>query len=393
MTPTSRARKLVTIALPVTAITVLFSMTLVEAWVRWQWDEKRGVPGFFVADAQLGQRLAPGYDGWFAGVPVRINQHGFRDPRDYDLRKGTNTFRILVLGDSVTFGHGAVYEATYPYLLEQQLRDWRREIDWQVWNLGVPGYNTSQELAYLERVGAEFAPDFVVVGFFENDLQDHGRIGPPRVIDRTRAALQGAMQRSLYSYELYKRVYLTAHLALAADDEFRKRLEHLGTEEQLLAAGKDVDALPEQRLTEVQRFSDPEVQTFECIGLPNANPLDVSRFREAARDPASDVGRWLESVRAFQDLHTRGVYRIGFFLNMAPDVCEGADRFYDAGSLAWSDAIEQELAQGTPAISTVREFLHYRPSQMPLADAHSIGNSNRVKADVLFRFIKQQVAD
>lgn len=96
-------------------------------------------------------------------------------------------------------------------------------------------------------------------------------------------------------------------------------------------------------------------------------------------------------MRGLQQLHAAGVYRIGFFLNIAPDICEGMDRFYDAGAVAWSDAIEEQLARQTPAVSTVHEFLHYRPSQMPLADAHSIGNSNRVKADVLFRFVKQQV--
>ena len=82
----------------------------------------RGTPGFFVSDPTRGQRLAAGYDGWFAGVPVRINALGFRDSRDYAIEKAPDTFRILVLGDSVTFGHGAMFEATYPYLLEQRLK-------------------------------------------------------------------------------------------------------------------------------------------------------------------------------------------------------------------------------------------------------------------------------
>lgn len=384
-------RKLLTVALPAAALSLAAALVLVELWVRWQWDPTRGTPGFFVADAQLGQRLLPGYDGWFAGVPVHINALGFRDPREYELRKRPGTFRILVLGDSVTFGHGAVYEATYPFLLEQRLRAWRPEVDWQVWNLGVPGYNTSQELAYLERVGPEYQPDLVIVGVFENDLQDHGRLGQPGPLARARAAVQRSMQSSLYSFELYKRVYLTARLTLLADDAFRQRLEHLGTEEQLLAAGRDVATLPEQQITEVDRFDAAEVRRFECIGLPAANPQDLASFRQAATDPSSAVGRWLESVRGFQALHAAGTYRIGFFLNTAPDVCEGADRFYDAGAVAWSDAIEEQLGRGTPVVSSAREFLHYRPSQMPNADGHSLGNSNRVKADVLFRFVQRQV--
>jgi hypothetical protein len=389
----TRARKLLTLALPAGVLSVLLAVAAVEIWVRSTWDSRRGTPGFFVADAQLGQRLAAGYDGWFAGVPVKINRLGFRDPREYALEKTPQTIRILVLGDSVTFGHGAVYEATYPYLLEQRLRQWRPELEWQVWNLGVPGYNTSQELAYLNRVGATYRPDLVIVGFFENDLQDAGPLGEPGLRHRTRAAVQHAMQTRLYSYELYKRVFLTIQLSLLGDPAVRRRIEHLGTEEQLLAAGRDVATLPQQQLTPVERFTDEEVKQFVCVGLPAANTADIERLRTDAQNPATDVGRWLQAVRSLQQLHASGAYRIGFFLNMAPDVCEGADRFFDAGALAWSDAIEAYLSRGTPAVSSVREFLHYRPSQMPLADAHSIGNSNAVKADVLFTLVQRMVAN
>ena len=386
-------RKLLTIALPSLLLSIAIGMAAVEVWVRATWDPKRGAPGFYVADAQLGQRLAPGYDGWFAGVPVKVNSLGFRDPREYALAKPDDVFRIVVLGDSVTFGHGAIYESTYPYLLEQRLRTWRHDVAWQVWNLGVPGYNTSQELAYLQRVGPSYQPDLVVIGFFENDLQDAGPLSEPGWGARARAALQQIAQRRLFSYELYKRVLLTAQMSLLGDEDVRRRLEHLGTEEQLLAAGRDVATMPEQQVTDVERFTDDEVEQFVCVGLPEANAADVARFRRASQDPSSDLGKWVASVRKLQDLHARGDYRIAFFLNMAPDVCEGMDRFYDAGAVAWSDAIEEQLAQGTPAISSVREFLHYRPSQMPLADAHSIGNSNRVKADVLFRLVQQLVGN
>src|SRR3954464_8203115 len=93
----------------------------VEGWVRGSWNEKKGVPGFFLSDPVRGQRLAADYSGWFAGVPVDINRLELRDPREYSLEKGPRTFRILVLGDSVTFGHGSVYEHSYPFLVEQQL--------------------------------------------------------------------------------------------------------------------------------------------------------------------------------------------------------------------------------------------------------------------------------
>ena len=169
-TTVSSLQRLVLVVLPAAALATVVAAALVEVWVRTQWDDRRGTPGFYVRDAVLGQRLNAGYEGWFAGVPVRINALGSRDAREYTLFKAPNTFRILVLGDSVTFGHGALFETTYPYLVEQRLKAWRRDVNWEVWNLGVPGYNTADELAYLQEVKSRFQPDLVVVGGFPNDI-------------------------------------------------------------------------------------------------------------------------------------------------------------------------------------------------------------------------------
>ena len=55
-------------------------------------------------------------------------------------------------------------------------------VDWQVWNLGVPGYNTSQELTTLRRFGPLYQPDLVVVGFYDNDILDNPE--PPPITRR-----------------------------------------------------------------------------------------------------------------------------------------------------------------------------------------------------------------
>jgi hypothetical protein len=107
-----RLKKLLLIAAPAAVVAAVAAMLAIEVWVRLSWDEARGQPGFFLTDAARGQRLAPNYDGWFAGVPVRINALGFRDWRNYTLEKPKNTIRILVLGDSVTFGHGTLKVTT-----------------------------------------------------------------------------------------------------------------------------------------------------------------------------------------------------------------------------------------------------------------------------------------
>jgi hypothetical protein len=361
---------------------------VVEVWVRRSWDARKGEPGFFLSDAVRGQRLAAGYDGWFAGVPVHINSLELRDPREYDLAKKPNTFRILFLGDSVTFGHGSVYEHTYPYLIEQRLKAWRPDVDWQVWNAAVPGYNTSQELAHLLEVGDRFRPDLVVVGFFDNDLIANQPIASPGRLHRLGVRLLSVARRHLYSLELYKRIYLTLVWKQSGSSEYRRRLEHLGTEEALLA-NSDASAAPEQRLTPYDRLTDDQVRQVNCVYGMTPNPDTV---RAIERDPGFPA--WLDSVRGFQRLAREGRYRVVFFANDAPPIChdtESTDLFYDGGSKAVDALYLRILGEGTPVVSSYDAFLHMRPSQMPNAAGHSVGNANVVKADVLFEFLRQSV--
>ena len=382
-------QRLLVLTLPATVLACLLGAALVEVWVRAQWDERRGTPGFYVSDPVLGQRLNPGYDGWFAGVPVKINALGFRDVREYTIEKPAGAFRIIVLGDSVTFGHGALYETTYPYLVEQRLKGWRPDIRWEVWNLGVPGYNTRDELVHLQQVGERYDPDLVVVGFYPNDLTAGLATENPGLARRAASAVQRDMQRHLYSYEFYKKVILTARWRLFTNEDDRKRIEHLAGADALLAAAEGREALPEQQIGEVDYFGDEAVRDFVC---PKFKIIDSSGgLRTQIRSGGPQVQAWVGAVRELQRLHRDGKYRIMFFINMAPVACTLGDRFFDAGSLEDDAVLQEVLSDGTPVASSTRAFLHYRPSQMPLAGDHSLGNSNRVKADVLFDTLRTSV--
>ena len=369
-----------------TTLAVLAGMVAIEAWVRLSWDESRGRPGFFLSDAGRGQRLAASYDGWFAGVPAHTNSLGFRDTREYSLSKPAGTFRILVLGDSVTFGHGALYETSYPWLLEQRLRDWRPDVKWEVWNLGVPGYNTAQELAYLNEVGVRYQPDLVIVGFFLNDFTGYDPPASPGLVSRMVSATMRTMQRHVYSTEFYKRVFLTLRFRLSESKEGQQRLVALEQEDALLGRPA-ADQAAEQRISAFERLSDEDVRSFEC----QMGPRGHAELAADLQRRAPGLEPWFEAVEAFQALHRSGKYRVMFFINMAPNECKGADRFVDYGTGADNDALLEVLGRGTPAVSSWREFLYYRPSQMPGAAAHSLGNANVVKANVLFDFLISRV--
>ncbi|MCX8064863.1 MAG: hypothetical protein N3G21_06785, partial [Candidatus Hydrogenedentes bacterium] len=76
---------------------------------------------------------------------IKINSHGFRD-YEFTKEKPPNTFRIIVVGDSVTFGWRQRLEDTYPKILEKKLNEvFSSRIKIEVLNFGVGGYNAEQE--------------------------------------------------------------------------------------------------------------------------------------------------------------------------------------------------------------------------------------------------------
>ncbi|MDD5085561.1 MAG: GDSL-type esterase/lipase family protein, partial [Candidatus Omnitrophica bacterium] len=107
-------------------------------------------------------------DGRFAGKLVQTNSFGYRDS-EIPVTKTGNTVRILVVGDSVTFGHGVDAEDTYSKCLERRLNEEIKLYRFEVINTAVPGNSPFQEYYDLKR-GLIFKPDIVVVQFVSNDL-------------------------------------------------------------------------------------------------------------------------------------------------------------------------------------------------------------------------------
>jgi lysophospholipase L1-like esterase len=127
-------------------------------------------PGIYALDPELGWGLLPDYRGAHVEftflAPTSTNAHGFRGPEWTGERLGAG-LRVLALGDSCTFGRGVADDETYTSVLEALLRE--RGQDAAVFNVGVPGYDTSQELAVLERVGPIVRPHVILVGWLVND--------------------------------------------------------------------------------------------------------------------------------------------------------------------------------------------------------------------------------
>jgi lysophospholipase L1-like esterase len=134
----------------------------------------------FEGDPLLFWKLRPGLrDVVWDGTLVSTNARGVRHPRPLDA-KPRGCFRIVCLGDSVTFGYRVprVYERResglgeqpYPRLLEDRLRQANPGREVEVIALAVPGYSTHQGLAWARRDLAGLKPDLVTACFGWNDI-------------------------------------------------------------------------------------------------------------------------------------------------------------------------------------------------------------------------------
>jgi len=115
--------------------------------------------------------LRPNSDFSTLGVAFRTNELGFRDRPIFE--KGPGVFRILCLGDSITFGTGVKNEQTYPNVLEGLIqRISKPGVTVDVINAGISAYNIRNIRGLLQEYIQSLKPDVVVYTFVENDLDD-----------------------------------------------------------------------------------------------------------------------------------------------------------------------------------------------------------------------------
>jgi hypothetical protein len=120
-----------------------------------------------VYNPTLGWRPKPHYRSDY----FNMNSRGLRGVREYSYEKALGERRIVVLGDSFTFGSFDTAfmppipdDKVYTVLLEQALPGV------SVINLGVDGYGTDQQLLYLREEGFKYSPDLVIASIFADDL-------------------------------------------------------------------------------------------------------------------------------------------------------------------------------------------------------------------------------
>lgn len=243
-----------------------------------------------LADDQLIFRHKPSWETRYGEVRVIYNERGLRDRPI--LPKEENEYRVLALGDSVTFGTGVDQDKTFSARLEPLLQE-RLHRPVRVINSGVGGYNTVQEVAYFKRDGIALQPDLVMLTYVQNDVEVNkgpfdpwaqsspwGKSFPDMVI---------TMVGKLWFYRLIHHTYTYALPTSQSEATKASQQESKGWRESMSALGELVAMCQERRI--------PLMVFFRRLHADENNLLLADVVRHAQGVPVKDMAPWFAGIK------------------------------------------------------------------------------------------------
>lgn len=103
-------------------------------------------------------------------VATNTNKFGFRSRED--IKEKNHILRVMMLGDSFTFGYGVRDQETFPWILDKLFNKIIPGAD--VLNAGMTGASNVQEITYFNYEGVKFSPHYVVLQvYMGNDISQN----------------------------------------------------------------------------------------------------------------------------------------------------------------------------------------------------------------------------
>ena len=246
--------------------------------------------GLYYAHPYTAYDMKPGYS---IPAEVTINSLGFRG-EEFSEVKAPGTFRIVTLGGSTTYGIGLEEDGTYPYFLEEVLRERLGTDRIEVINAGLVSATTAESLPRFLLKVVPLDPDLVI--FYEgyNDL-------PPRMFDN--------YSEDYYHFRKipdYKPPLLSGFLLYRiAVSGFKASLHYPNTT--LLSHTWKFENLPEEESERIENFNNTSAEVYKrnlsyIIDVARARGITIvlSTF---AIDP--DAPNWNDYMP--DELWTKGI--------------------------------------------------------------------------------------
>jgi len=331
--------------------------------------------GFYQYDKDIGFRVRPYYQ-------EKTNCFGFND-RDYEFEKGTDVFRILILGDSFNWAGGR--EGNYTALLEKRFEEEYKKHKVDVINAGYPMTHTAEQLIILKKFGLQYNPDLVILGFFAgNDFQE---ADPYR-----RRIMLNNLYIDLDTREGQEKQILSRPIIMKS-----RLITFLQQKHKIVKHTSNTD--PDEKQKEKGTFSRDKFLEIERqrMNICHLHTFEKGRYRE-------NIDYILNAVSEMNDtLKQKG---IKFIIAMYPDEfqvneelrTELIDTFFldkDAYKIDMPQSVLKEHIEplNIPFIDMLDEFRLkqekeelYKPS-----DTHWNDKGNQLAADILFDYLKEMV--
>jgi len=100
---------------------------------------------------------------------LKLNSEGFRGP-EFSKQKPDNTYRIIAIGGSTTWGDGVADGHTWPEYLQKKFGQTNLEINVEVTNVGIGGSSSVAETALIKERMIDYEPDLFLVYDGVNDV-------------------------------------------------------------------------------------------------------------------------------------------------------------------------------------------------------------------------------
>ena len=105
-----------------------------------------------------------------------VNSLGFRE-REIIKQKPVDTYRVVIVGDSLTYGQGITEDERFSSIIELKLNG--TNDNYEVLNFGRPGAETIDHIRFLDDI-LELNPDFILLQWYINDVEGHDKSMRPR---------------------------------------------------------------------------------------------------------------------------------------------------------------------------------------------------------------------
>src|SRR5919198_1388551 len=150
------------------------------------------------------------------GPTYRSNSLGFRE-REIP-HKSPDRYRIVVVGDSFTWGQGVEERDRFSNLVEEFLGP-----RYEVLNFGRPGNNMPEHLEVLEQV-LTVEPDFVLLQLYINDFETPSMVRP-RAYPLLPASLERRIEGSSLVYDMARAQWIRLQEATGLAESYVHYME------------------------------------------------------------------------------------------------------------------------------------------------------------------------